>query len=51
MVWAVSSEAAFLRGKMVWSNWDVDELKVKRDKITSDPGYLNLGMIGWPFQP
>jgi hypothetical protein len=51
MVWAVSSDAAYLRGKHIWSNWDVDELKAKKEKITSDPGYLNLGMNGWPFQP
>ena len=30
-------------------NWDVEELKAKREKITADPAYLNVGVIGWPF--
>ncbi len=51
MVWSVSQDAAFLKGKLIWCNWDVDELKAKKDRIVSEPGYLNLGMIGWPFQP
>lgn len=50
MVWAVSQDAAFLHGRMIWCNWDVDELKSKKDRIISDAGFMNLGMIGWPFQ-
>jgi hypothetical protein len=50
MVWAVSQDAAFLEGRMIWCNWDVDELKAKKDKIMADPGYMSLGMIGFPFQ-
>lgn len=26
-VWIASPEAEFLKGKFVWANWDVDELK------------------------
>ncbi len=51
MVWAVSEEAAFLRGRLIWCNWDVDELKAKQEKIASDPSYMKLGMMGWPFEP
>ena len=29
-VWIVSPEAEFLKGKFVWSNWDVEELKKER---------------------
>jgi hypothetical protein len=50
MVWAVSPDAAFLKGKFIWSNWDVEELKAKKDQILSDPAFLNLGMNGWPYQ-
>ena len=47
MVWIVSDEAKFLRGKLVWCNWDVDEMKAKKDKFTKD-GDFNLGLLGWP---
>jgi len=45
-VWLASSEAAFLNGKFVWSNWDVDELKARKNEITSGPN-LTLGLLGW----
>jgi hypothetical protein len=28
-----SPEAAFLRGRCVWANWDVKELKARKDEI------------------
>jgi hypothetical protein len=31
-------------------NWDVEELKAKKEKITADPAFLNIGMNGWPYQ-
>ncbi|KAF4987225.1 hypothetical protein FDECE_15536 [Fusarium decemcellulare] len=34
-VWLRSPEADFLRGKFVWVNWDVDELKARREEIMS----------------
>lgn len=51
LLWSVSSSAAWLEGKLIWSNWDVDELQAMKDTILSseNPGFLNLGMIGWPF--
>jgi hypothetical protein len=36
--------------RFVWCNWDVTELKQKASKITETKGYLNVGMIGWPYK-
>jgi NAD(P)-dependent dehydrogenase (short-subunit alcohol dehydrogenase family) len=47
-VWVASPEARFLKGKYVWANWDVDELKQKKSEIEST-SFLNMGVIGWPF--
>ncbi|KAF8867044.1 NAD(P)-binding protein [Acephala macrosclerotiorum] len=47
MVWAASPEADFLHGKLVWANWDVDELKARKKEITAGPA-LTLGLVGWP---
>lgn len=47
-VWLTSPEARFLKGKFVWSNWDVDELKVMADEIEMSTK-LNVGLGGWPF--
>lgn len=33
IVWAASPEARFLKGKTVWANWDVDELKAMEAEI------------------
>ena len=43
-VWLCSPEADFLQGKFLWSHWDVDELKAKKEQIASDPFSLNVGM-------
>jgi NAD(P)-dependent dehydrogenase (short-subunit alcohol dehydrogenase family) len=32
-VWLTTSSSEFLRGRMVWANWDVDELKAKEKEI------------------
>jgi hypothetical protein len=32
-VWLAVPDADFLKGKMVWANWDVEELKAKKDEI------------------
>ncbi|KAH8650553.1 hypothetical protein BGZ60DRAFT_534211 [Tricladium varicosporioides] len=34
-VWLLSAEASFLKGKFVWCNWDVEELKAKAEQIKS----------------
>ncbi|OZJ06427.1 hypothetical protein BZG36_00460 [Bifiguratus adelaidae] len=46
-VWVVSSEARFLKGKFVWANWDVDELKARRKEIEGTSRFT-LGLLGWP---
>ncbi|KAL7946714.1 hypothetical protein V8C42DRAFT_352267 [Trichoderma barbatum] len=48
-VWAVSDEAEFLKGRMVWVNWDVDELKAKKDEIINSDMFT-VGLGGWPFK-
>lgn len=32
-VWLASPESDFLKGKFVWVNWDVDELKERSEEI------------------
>ncbi|KAH7369587.1 hypothetical protein BKA65DRAFT_544317 [Rhexocercosporidium sp. MPI-PUGE-AT-0058] len=34
-VWLGSAEAEFLKGKFVWANWDVEELKARAEEIRS----------------
>jgi hypothetical protein len=46
-VWIVSPEAEFLNGKFVWSNWDIEELKAKKEHLLSTDD-LTLGLQGWP---
>lgn len=48
-VWLASPEAQFLKGKFLWANWDVDELKTKAKKLEAGPE-LKIGLVGWPFQ-
>lgn len=48
MVWLANPEARFLKGKFLWANWDVDELKAKAKEIEST-SQLNIGLGGWPF--
>ncbi|KAL4950004.1 hypothetical protein BDW69DRAFT_187763 [Aspergillus filifer] len=36
-LWLVSEEAAFLNGRYVWANWDVEELKAKGSEIQAGP--------------
>ncbi|PTB62297.1 NAD(P)-binding protein [Trichoderma citrinoviride] len=50
MVWLASPEAAFLNGRSVWANWDVNELKAKTDAIKQSQLYT-AGINGWPFTP
>lgn len=44
-VWLASPEAAFLRGKMVWANWDVDEL-MSRAREIQESSLLSLNLQG-----
>ena len=49
MVWLASPEAQFLKGKYLWANWDVDELKARAKEIEAT-SELSIGLGGWPFQ-
>ncbi|KAJ5813721.1 uncharacterized protein N7503_000471 [Penicillium pulvis] len=51
LVWIVSPEAEFLRNKIVFAAWDVDELKDRKREIIGGPpgtGELWLGYQGFP---
>jgi hypothetical protein len=48
-VWLASPEARFLKGKFLWANWDVDELKCKAKEIEAGT-QLSIGLVGWPFR-
>jgi hypothetical protein len=37
-----------LKGKFLWANWDVDELKTRAKEIATSPE-LTIGLVGWPF--
>ncbi|KAF2759900.1 NAD(P)-binding protein [Pseudovirgaria hyperparasitica] len=47
-VWLASPEAQFLKGKFLWVNWDVDELKA-RSKELENSTLLTMGLVGYPF--
>ncbi|EOD43383.1 putative short-chain dehydrogenase reductase sdr protein [Neofusicoccum parvum UCRNP2] len=46
LVWLTSPEGEFLKGKFVWVNWDVDELKAKKEEILAGHK-LVTGLVGW----
>ena len=48
MLWVVSKEARFLRGKFVCANWDVEELKAKAKDVGSTR-LLEGTINGWPY--
>lgn len=48
-VWTLSDEARFLKGKLVWANWDVEELKAQKDVIEKS-NLLTISIDGWPFE-
>lgn len=50
MVWLVSPESEFLRGRYVWCNWDVEEMIAKKAEIENNPTLLTMTLGGWPFQ-
>lgn len=49
-VYIASPEAAYLKGKFSWCNWDVDELKTKAKEI-EESSIFTTGIEGWPFSP
>lgn len=49
LVWLAGSKAEFLRGRLVWANWDVDELMSQAQEIQSGQ-QMTVGICGWPYQ-
>ncbi|KAJ4292634.1 hypothetical protein N0V90_009297 [Kalmusia sp. IMI 367209] len=47
-VWLASPEARFLKGKFLFTNWDVDELKEQAKEI-EETHKFNIELVGWPF--
>lgn len=46
-VWlAATREADFLQGRLLWANWDVDELMQRKDEIVQKD-MLNMVLGGW----
>ncbi|KAK5095425.1 hypothetical protein LTR70_003589 [Exophiala xenobiotica] len=48
-LWLASPEARFLKGKFLWCNWDIDELKAQSQE-TEAGRKLNIDLVGWPFE-
>ena len=48
-VWLASPAAAWLGGRFVWCQWDVDELAKMKDDIEANDE-LTLRLSGWPKQ-
>lgn len=48
MVWLASPEASFLKGKYIWANWDVSEMKARAEEIANSD-LLTMKLGGWPF--
>ncbi|MCJ1401958.1 hypothetical protein MMC11_005175 [Xylographa trunciseda] len=46
-VWLASGQAAFLKGRFVWSSWDVEELMERREEIV-EGDLLKIGILGKP---
>ncbi len=48
LVWATRHGAAFLKRKLVWSNWDVEEMMAREKQIDGGDS-MTLGLQGWPY--
>lgn len=48
MLWLTSPEADFMKGRFAWVNWDIDELKAKKEEILEkDLLKYTLGGFGY----
>ncbi|KAL4864890.1 hypothetical protein BDV12DRAFT_188617 [Aspergillus spectabilis] len=47
-VWFASPKARSLKGKYLWANWDVNELRARAAELEASTE-LTIGLIGWPF--
>lgn len=43
--WLAGPQAAFLNGRFVWANWDVDELLQLKERIDAEKRFLTIGLI------
>lgn len=43
-VWLTSPAAAFLKGRFIWSSWDVDELIEMREVFEKDPEFCTVSL-------
>ena len=51
-VWLASQEAAWLNGRFVWANWDVEELSNRKAEFEARR-LLRIGFVGnaeWPIE-
>lgn len=48
-LWLASPEARFLKGKFLWCNWDIEELKAQAKELESGTK-LSINLVGWPFE-
>ncbi|KAF4313855.1 Short-chain dehydrogenase/reductase SDR [Botryosphaeria dothidea] len=46
-VWLASPAAAFLKGRFVWSRWDVEELIALKPKFEEDPTFCQVVLSDW----
>ncbi|MCJ1479304.1 hypothetical protein MMC13_007989 [Lambiella insularis] len=46
-VWLASPEAEFLKGKMLWANWDVEEMSARKEEIAKDGDFLTMNLEGF----
>jgi NAD(P)-dependent dehydrogenase (short-subunit alcohol dehydrogenase family) len=44
-VWLAGKESAFLHGRLLWAQWDVDELLALKGKMEKDPMFLQIGLV------
>ncbi|KAI1173027.1 NAD(P)-binding protein [Nemania sp. FL0916] len=47
-LWLASPEARFLKGKFLWCNWDIGELKAQAHELETGSA-LSIGLVGWPW--
>lgn len=45
-LWLSTDAAAFLHGRYVWANWDVEELIGMKGRLETEPGLLRIGFGG-----
>jgi hypothetical protein len=45
VVWLCSQDADFLKGRFVYANWDIDELKARKEEIVRE-NLLTLTLRG-----